>query len=93
MVFVPTTEGASIFTKTDADRVDRGQGGLFVGSGAAWAAPPVRAVRALDAATGERKWEFRSPWAKDSGYSGLLATAGGLVFGASGGVLFALDSA
>ncbi|WP_278076654.1 PQQ-binding-like beta-propeller repeat protein [Mesorhizobium sp. WSM4884] len=93
LVFVPTTEGASIFTKTDADKVERGQGGLFVGSGATWAAPPVRGVRALDAATGEKKWEFRSPSAKDYGHSGLLATAGGLVFGASGGVLFALDSA
>ncbi|TPK72267.1 PQQ-dependent dehydrogenase, methanol/ethanol family [Mesorhizobium sp. B2-4-18] len=93
LVFVPTTEGASIFTKTDPDNVQRGEGGLFVASGAAWVSPPVRAVRALDAATGERKWEFRSPTAKDSGYGGLLATAGGLVFGASGGVLFALDSA
>ena len=32
------------------------------------------------------------PPAKDLDYSGLLVTAGGLVFGASGGVLFALDS-
>jgi len=93
LVFVPTTEGASVFSKTDDDHVERGQGGLFVGSGAQWVAPPLRAVRALDAATGERRWEFHSPSAKDAGYSGLLATAGGLVFGASGGVLFALDSA
>lgn len=93
LVFVPTSEGASIFTKTDPDNVQRGEGGLFVASGAAWVTPPVRAVRALDAATGKRRWEFRSPTAKDSGYGGLLATAGGLVFGASGGVLFALDSA
>lgn len=93
LVFVPTTEGAAIFSKTSANEVERGQGGLYVGSGAAWVAPPIPAVRALDAATGERRWEFRSPTAKDTGYSGLLATAGGLVFGASGGVLFALDSA
>ncbi|MBZ9892227.1 PQQ-binding-like beta-propeller repeat protein [Mesorhizobium sp. BR1-1-3] len=93
LVFVPTTEGASIFSKTSDKEVERGQGGLYVGSGAAWVIPPVPAVRALDAATGKRIWEFLSPSAKDMGYSGLLATAGGLVFGASGGVLFALDSA
>lgn len=52
---------------------------------------PWGAVRALDATTGEKKWEFRlnaPPWA------GLLSTAGGLVFGgASEGDFFALDAA
>ncbi|WP_165349904.1 MULTISPECIES: PQQ-dependent dehydrogenase, methanol/ethanol family [unclassified Mesorhizobium] len=92
LFFVPATESASIFTKSD-DGVERGEGGLFVGSGAATVAPPMRFVRALDAATGKKRWEFHSPYAQDSGYGGLLATAGGLVFGASAGVLFALDSA
>jgi alcohol dehydrogenase (cytochrome c) len=49
------------------------------------------AVRALDATTGERRWEFplfSPPW------SGLLATAGGLVFGGSmEGNVYALDAA
>ena len=54
-------------------------------------------MRALDAATGAKKWEDGrfSPIAKKSfvhGYSGLLATGGGLVFGASGGFAFAIDS-
>lgn len=48
-------------------------------------------VRALDATTGNMKWEFRlqSPlWA------GVMATAGGLVFGGSGeGNFYALDAA
>jgi alcohol dehydrogenase (cytochrome c) len=48
-------------------------------------------VRALDALTGEQRWEFRllgPPW------SGVLATAGGLVFGGSReGNVFALDAA
>ena len=47
-------------------------------------------VDALDAATGKMKWEFRlhSPlWA------GVMATAGGLVFGGSNeGNLYALDA-
>jgi len=48
------------------------------------------AVRALDALTGERLWEFEllsPPWA------GVMATAGGLVFGGSDeGDLFALHA-
>jgi alcohol dehydrogenase (cytochrome c) len=48
-------------------------------------------VLALDAATGQRKWEYR-PSVSRGDYSGLLATGGGLVFGASGGDCFALDA-
>ena len=48
------------------------------------------AVRALEATTGERKWEFKM--VGDS-WTGTLATAGGLVFCAdSQGVFFALDA-
>lgn len=46
-------------------------------------------IYALDALTGERRWQFRlhsPPW------SGVMATAGGLVFGGSEeGNIFALD--
>jgi len=49
------------------------------------------AIRALEAETGKRKWEFRlhsPPWA------GVLSTAGGLVFGGTDeGQVFALDAA
>ncbi len=49
------------------------------------------AVLALDVLTGEQQWEFplqSPPW------SGVMATAGGLVFGASNeGYVFALDAA
>jgi alcohol dehydrogenase (cytochrome c) len=48
------------------------------------------AVRALDVLTGTLKWEFRlqSPL-----WSGVLSTAGGLVFGGTNeGSLFALDA-
>jgi alcohol dehydrogenase (cytochrome c) len=52
---------------------------------------PWGALRALDAMTGERKWEFRlqtPPW------SGVLSTAGGVVFsGDMQGNFFALDAA
>lgn len=49
------------------------------------------AVVALDVMTGEQQWEFEletPPW------SGLMATAGGLVFGSSAeGIFFALNAA
>jgi alcohol dehydrogenase (cytochrome c) len=89
-IFVPTTESSSVFTKLPPERVTGGRGKLFVGSGWSQLTPSTRTVRALDAATGRRKWEYTSPPGGE--YSGLLATEGGLVFGASGGVCFALDA-
>ena len=50
-------------------------------------------VRALDAATGAKRWEYHPRLGKGTDFGGLLATAGGLVFGTSGGSLFALDAA
>ncbi len=62
-------------------------------------APPTSAstlegVRAIDAATGEQRWErFQTDMRAADGSSGLLATRGGVVFGANRGYLFALDAA
>jgi alcohol dehydrogenase (cytochrome c) len=48
------------------------------------------ALRAIDPATGERKWEFRYPSVSSSG---VLSTASGLVFNADGdGNILAFDS-
>jgi alcohol dehydrogenase (cytochrome c) len=48
------------------------------------------AVRALDAISGKLKWEFKTPTPP---LTGLLATAGGLVFGGTNeGNVFALDA-
>ena len=60
-------------------------GGRTMSGDEAWAA-----VRALEATTGRLKWEFKllSP-----GFSSLLSTAGGLVFGGTDeGNFFALDA-
>lgn len=93
LVFVPTTDGASVFTKSHNPR--RGDHGVFVGSAGTSPSPRILGVRALDAATGARAWEHVAPASNDfvGAFSGLLATRGGLVFGASRGALFALDSA
>jgi alcohol dehydrogenase (cytochrome c) len=73
--------------------VEYQEGGLYLG-GVPIATEPadnyVSAVRALDAATGERKWEHRVPAISTSG---VLATAGKLVFGGTKkGNFFALDA-
>ena len=93
LIFVPAVESASVFTKSDPDKIVRGKTGLLLGSGGSTAEPPIFLVRALDVATGARRWEYRAPRSEFVDHSGLLATAGGLVFGSSSGVLFALDAA
>jgi alcohol dehydrogenase (cytochrome c) len=72
---------------------------MHTGSGWSETDPAVNEVVALDGATGQRKWRHTTPRASssradhsNSSYSGLLSTKTGLVFGASGGVLFALDA-
>ena len=68
-------------------------GTLTLGGNAALVSEPVKssgALRALDASTGEKKWEI--PYA-DAGWAGVLATAGGVVFSADHeGNFFAADS-
>ena len=52
--------------------------------------PVYGALRAIDPATGERKWEFRY---LNLSTAGLLTTASGLIFSGDGdGNLLALDS-
>ena len=70
----------------------RGQNGWFQGSGASILGPITYLIRALDAATGAKQWEYQAPSANGLDFGGLLATAGGLVFGTSGGALFALNA-
>ncbi len=92
LIFVPASEGASVFTKTS--HVTRGDRGYYGGSGGSFIEATTPVLRALDVATGAKKWEYMSPPLQDHTYyfSGLLATGGGLVFGASGGTAFAVDS-
>jgi alcohol dehydrogenase (cytochrome c) len=90
-IFVPTTLGSSTYTNQRPDTVRREPNGFYNGSSFTQTEPPIRLVRALAAATGQQKWEYKS---SDAGreYSGLLSTEGGLVFGASAGAIFALDA-
>jgi alcohol dehydrogenase (cytochrome c) len=94
LVFIHATEGASVFTKSlvVARRDPDDHSKPFLSSGASSPEPPTLVVRALNAASGEKKWEHFAPPLEEPFYSGLLATGGGLVFGAEGKYIFALDS-
>jgi alcohol dehydrogenase (cytochrome c) len=93
-IFIPATKSSAIFTNLPADRVTRAPNGYLVGSGSSQLDPPTRKVVAVDAATGRRKWEYvaLSGPGPSNAISGLLSTEGGLVFGAAGGMVFALDA-
>lgn len=92
LVFVNAIEGGSVFTKSPVSK--RGDSGALLASSGAPVAPVTSVLRALDAATGRLKWEHYAKRGEGAfpTYSGLLATRGGLVFGASAGNLYALDS-
>jgi alcohol dehydrogenase (cytochrome c) len=89
LLYVPVREMGAIYYKREAEyRV----GTFFAGGGErplsgdqAWGA-----VRALDALTGKKRWEFKL---KQPTWAGVLSTAGGVVFGGTEeGYFFALDA-
>ena len=88
LLYVPVREMGSYYYKMD---LDYRPGTYFTGGGEkalmeeAWGA-----VRALDVKTGRKAWDFRLP---SPPWAGVMATAGGLVFGGSNeGNFFALDA-
>ncbi len=96
LFFVPFLERGGIFVKRDAEA--RRAGELFVGSNGhdPTDLPSSTGVRALDATTGERRWEFTAPARANGGryrFNGVLSTAGGLVFGGGDNRFYALDAA
>jgi alcohol dehydrogenase (cytochrome c) len=89
LYYVAAREKASIYFKREANFKP---GTFFAGGGEQGLNPNDEwgAIRALNALTGEQKWEFKltsPPWA------GVMSTSGGLVFGAANeGSFFALDA-
>ena len=87
--FVATRLMGSVYYKADVE-YEEGQPFLGGGEQALSGDDAAGAIRALDVMTGEQQWEFMlhsPPWA------GVMATAGGLVFGGSNeGNVFALDA-
>ena len=92
LVFVPGIETPSVVANsTSANLGEKASNTTRDGSSIA-AETPV--LRALDVASGAMEWEYFSPRLRNQTYnfSGLLSTRGALVFGASDGTLFAVDS-
>ena len=89
LLYIAVREMGAYYYKTE---VDYEPGKPFLGGGeqALNGDQASGAVRALDALTGDLKWEFAlhsPPW------TGLMATAGGLTFGGTNeGNVFALDA-
>jgi alcohol dehydrogenase (cytochrome c) len=89
LYYVNVKEMAAIYYKGDADYKP---GVQFNGGGQDdyKGEEPYGAVRALDVASGEMRWEYKlhSP-----SHCGVMATGGGLVFGSNSTAFFALDAA
>jgi alcohol dehydrogenase (cytochrome c) len=92
--YLPVWEYASVYHKGDPTYT---RGNRYIGSFPVGAYPDVvtdedpgyGAVRALDAKTGEMKWEYKMTWVTESG---LISTAGGVLFsGNMEGHFFSLD--
>jgi alcohol dehydrogenase (cytochrome c) len=87
--FVSTRLMGAVYYKADVE-YEEGQPFLGGGEQALSGDDAAGAIRALDVMTGRQQWEFMlhsPPWA------GVMATAGGLVFGGSNaGNIFALDA-
>lgn len=89
LFYVSVREIGSIYYKREADYKP---GTFFAGGGEAPIPNTGRtgAIRALEAATGKQRWEFPL---HSASWSGVLSTAGGLVFsGSDDGNVFALDA-
>ena len=88
LFYVPVREMGSYYYKTDVEY----EAGLpFTGGGERRLADEAwGAVRALDAKTGAKAWDFKLP---SPSWSGILSTGGGLVFsGSNEGNFYALDA-
>ena len=89
MVYLSVREMGSVYYKREAEYKPLT---FFAGGGesALRGDKAYGAIRAIEAESGKRKWEFRlhqPPWA------GVMATAGGLVFsGSDEGNFYALDA-
>jgi alcohol dehydrogenase (cytochrome c) len=88
LYYVNVKEEGAIYHKGDAEYRE---GALFNGGGqrANKEEEPYGAVRALEAATGKLRWEYKL---HRPSHSGLMTTAGGLVFGSNLSSFFALDA-
>lgn len=87
LIYVPVRDWGGVFYSRG---VDYHPGETFIGGFVQLITWPVpSAIRAIDALTGEVRWEYGKP---SYTIGGLLSTNGGVVFGSTGSFFFALDA-
>jgi PQQ-dependent dehydrogenase (methanol/ethanol family) len=90
--FNPATRLFYVMAVEDCNVYRRAQNGGYVPY-AEPADPPAKVLRALDLETGRVAWEVPQVGAPEFNYSGVLSTAGGLLFyGETGGAFAAADA-
>jgi alcohol dehydrogenase (cytochrome c) len=92
LFFVHAIEASTIFSKSGEQNPKRKPYVMYLGSGSDTLHNQDIFVRALKISTGEKVWEYQSMNQGRGKRSGLLATAGGLVFGAATEKVFGLDA-
>ena len=94
LYYVDVLERGGLYFSSSSPPTPRA-GKSFEGSGGRGVSNdiPYNAVRAIDLRTATVRWEHRNSRFSDRPRGGLLATAGGLVFGSDTSRIFALDAA
>jgi len=90
LYYVNVEEGGGLFFSSQQVNSDLG---MFVGGNTAFGRSFFDLVRAIDPLTAKVRWERKNTLVTSAPRGGLLATAGGLLFGSDGNVLYALDAA
>jgi alcohol dehydrogenase (cytochrome c) len=92
LYYVSVEEGGGVYFQAPASSISRGQ--PYLGGTATFGNDSFAdLVRAIDPMTAQVRWERRNATVTSAPRGGLLATAGGLLFGSDGARLYALDAA
>jgi alcohol dehydrogenase (cytochrome c) len=90
LYYVNVEEGGGLFfTKKDSPTKS---GRMYIAGTTSYGASFSNVVRAIDPLTATVRWERRNSTVTSAPRGGLLATAGGLLFGSDGSQLYALDA-
>lgn len=90
LYYVNVEETGALFFAKDESGAKPGR--LFIGGAATFNDPATDSVRAIDPVTVTVRWERKNATVTSAPRGGLLATAGGVLFGSDGPRLYALDA-
>ena len=91
LYYVNVEEAGALFFLKDDRTVKPGH--MYIAGAATFNDPATDMVRAIDPVTATVRWERKNATVTSAPRGGLLATAGGLLFGSDGSRLYALDAA